>query len=306
MSSKRGCGSLLRPTRSRGSNACALCVLSLLPCSPRVYARKPVSPVLAQQNDAGYILANKGKDRGMYSHNIATLFLAEVSGMLDPERDERVRKALSAAAGVILRAQNQKKKDPTHRGGWRYSPGDQESDLSASGWALMALRSARLNGARVPEENIQLAVEYVLGKQGGSGGFGYTNPPETGRISLTAAGILSLTLTGYHDSPEVARAGRYMHGNFTELKNENARLYALYYCTQAAFQLGGKTWGDVGAWVYERYLPLQEANGSWAKSIGGRGAERSTPAYRNAMVLLSLTVPYRQLPIYQRDETVDE
>ena len=56
-----------------------------------------VDYVLAQQNEEGYILAGHAKDKGMYSHNIATLFLAEVSGMLAPEKDLEVREALARA-----------------------------------------------------------------------------------------------------------------------------------------------------------------------------------------------------------------
>ena len=41
------------------------------------------------------------------------------------------------------------------------------------------------------------------------------------------------------------------------------------------------------------------ADGSWESREAGR-------TYGTAMMVLAFTVPYRQLPIYQRDETVDE
>jgi len=46
-------------------------------------------------------------------------------------------------------------------------------------------------------------------------------------------------------------------------------------------------------------MPKQQGDGSWV------GESYGTP-YSTAMMILAFTPPYRQLPIYQRDETVDE
>ena len=71
-------------------------------------------------------------------------------------------------------------------------------------------------------------------------------------------------------------------------------------CAQGTFQLGGKYWEKYGPWMYDMYLPMQREDGSWpASPLGGE-------TYATAMALLAVTVPYRQLPIYQRDETVNE
>jgi hypothetical protein len=53
------------------------------------------------------------------------------------------------------------------------------------------------------------------------------------------------------------------------------------------------------AWMYDTYLGKQGEDGSWNSREAGR-------IYGTAMMTLAFTVPYRQLPIYQRDETVDE
>ena len=42
-----------------------------------------------------------------------------------------------------LDAQARQKRDELDRGGWRYQPDSGDSDMSCSGWALMALRSVR-------------------------------------------------------------------------------------------------------------------------------------------------------------------
>ena len=53
--------------------------------------------------------------------------------------------------------------------------------------------------------------------------------------------------------------------------------------------------------MYAAYLPRQRGSGAWP----GHGSEQSEP-YATAMTILAFAVPYRQLPVYQRDETVDE
>ena len=53
-------------------------------------------------------------------------------------------------------------------------------------------------------------------------------------------------------------------------------------------------------WMYDYWIPRQAPDGRW--DVG----EDNCPYYQTALVVLAFTVPYRQLPIYQRDETVDE
>jgi hypothetical protein len=53
--------------------------------------------------------------------------------------------------------------------------------------------------------------------------------------------------------------------------------------------------------MYNFWIPKQGSDGSWR----GSGEEESQ-AYATSMMILAFSVPYRQLPIYQRDETVDE
>jgi hypothetical protein len=84
-----------------------------------------------------------------------------------------------------------------------------------------------------------------------------------------------------------------------QIINNAHESYANYYNAQGMFQLGGKHWAQYADWMYQEYLPKQQANGSWSNGRNGG-------TYGTSMMVLSFTVPYRQLPIYQRDETVDE
>lgn len=249
----------------------------------------------------GYMgLAGNGR---MYAHAIGTLFLSEMSGMVDDARQARIDEILPLAVKVILDAQNQNKSNPDYLGGWRYQPYSNDSDLSCSGWCLMALRSARLNGVRLPGDAIEKAVLYIKRTQRQSDGcFSYQGSTGQHADTLTGAAILCLELCGKHLDPDAMRGAQYVAKTYRRAlgaKHGNVH-YGLYYTSQGLFQLGGDLWKEFEAWMYETYLARQKPDGSW-RGIGDEG----NPVYSTSMAILAFTVPYRMLPIYQRDETVD-
>ena len=73
--------------------------------------------------------------------------------------------------------------------------------------------------------------------------------------------------------------------------------YGLYYTAQGLFQLGGEQWREFESWMYATYMKKQQPDGCWNGENG--------PVYCTSMAVLAFAVPYRMLPIYQRDETVD-
>ena len=253
---------------------------------------------LSTQDDQGLFDEGHAGSGPMYSHNITTLFLSEVSGMVDPDRQKKVTRALGKALALILRAQAVVK-DERNQGGWRYHPGSRDSDTSCSGWALMALKSAKLNGAAIPDESIQAAVDYLLRHQDPKlGCFGYTSTTAH-KYSLTGMGLLCLELCGMHGTEPTKKAGEFLLRNYRKIENDSHEYYGNYYNAQAMFQIGGKHWESYADWMYETYLKKQNENGSWKSRSAGS-------VYGTAIMTLAFTVPHRQLPIYQRDETVDE
>jgi len=235
----------------------------------------------------------------MYSHAIATLLLTEVSGMVDPERQKKIDAVLPKALKIILTAQAIEKEERLS-GGWRYLRNDTSSDLSISGWNLMALRSARLNGAPVPAEAIEKAIGFVERcHDSGTGGFAYQPQPGEGSVSpaMSAVGLLCRELCGRHDDEINRRCGAYLLGLAQENKlfagEPTYRAYTIYYASNAMFQLGGKYWEEFAPQLYKHVLNSQSPDGGWGQANYGR-------AYETAMRVLALTVTYRQLPIYQR------
>lgn len=255
--------------------------------------------VLSHADETGYF--GKVGEGKMYAHSIATLLLTEVSGMVSKERQAQIDTMLPKAIKVILDAQNIKKSS-YNDGGWRYTPDTTESDTSCSGWALMALRSARLNGAQIPKNAIERAVKYMHRHHHKEKGcFGYQNADQN-PVTLSGAGILCLELCGRHEDPDSLSAAKFLMSVYREkLPKENYSYYGLYYASQGLFQIGGENWKEFSEWMYSTYLPMQRESGAWP----GRNNERSE-AYATAMTILAFAVPFRQLPVYQRDETVDE
>lgn len=239
---------------------------------------------------------NQGK---MYAHSIATLFISEVSGMVDTEHQKKIDELLPKAVKLILDAQAMKKQEQ-NQGGWRYTPHATDSDMSCSGWALMALRSCRLNGGAVPPDAIASAVEYVKRhSHKEEGKFGYTGTDDH-TLTLTGAGILCLELCGKHNDPASLKAAKYLMKSYQELSKDQRCFYGMYYTSQGLFQIGGESWKTFSTWMYDTFISMQGSDGAWQKG------EEGSKIYGTALCVLAFTVPYRQLPIYQRDETVDE
>ena len=95
---------------------------------------------------ANGLLVSNSSHGPMYCHGISTLMIAEVVGMApDSALAGEIRPALAKAVELILKAQA-RKKPKDQEGGWRYQPDSTDSDLSVTGWQVMALRAAGAAG----------------------------------------------------------------------------------------------------------------------------------------------------------------
>lgn len=283
----------------------SLSVLAFLACGhlpgePGPYREaieRGVAYVVEHQQPNG-LLATNTVNGPMYCHGISTLMLAEVVGLsADESTAAPARAALTRAVEVIVRAQAVRK-DPNNAGGWRYQPDSRDSDLSVTGWQVMALRAARDAGCSVPAEAIDAAVAYVKRCAFRDGGFGYQpgggpNNPRTG------TGTLALEICGEHLTPEAIAGAEYL------ARKDNAPrwsspyfFYEAYYVPQALFQVGDRYFRPYYPLLVEILLRRQDRDGSW---LSGDGNDRTGGrAYCTAMAVLALAVEYRYLPIYQR------
>jgi len=254
--------------------------------------------ILDHQRD-GMIITNDVSHGPMYEHGISTLLLGEALGLVNEERPgfEKIYRVHRSGVNLILRAQNVPK-EASSAGGWRYTPSSIDSDLSVTGWQLLALRAAEDAGLTVPKRNIDEAVDYVKRCATISGGFAYT-PGGEPNIARTGTGILALQICGEFQSAEARRGGEWLLKNPLTFQGPFF-YYSVYYSSQAMYQLGGQYW--------ERWRPLSEGlllanqrpDGSWPAPPNETHEHQAGPAYTTAMAILGLTVDYRYLPIYQR------
>ncbi len=251
--------------------------------------------VIEHQEANGMLVARRSHGP-MYSHGISTLMLAEVVGMVQEKDAANVRKALEKAIRLIIEAQSVSK-DQRHAGGWRYQVDSRDSDLSVTGWQVMALRAAKDIGCDVPKDSIDAAVEYV--KQCSvkdNRGFGYQ--PGNGQTqTLTGTGITCLEVCGDHHSVEALGGADYLLDNPLRYRS-NYFYYGVYYSGVGMFKMGDQYADTYEALLAKLLLPIQEADGSW-KAV--HGSERSHGrVYATSMAVLALSIHYRFLPIYQR------
>lgn len=229
-----------------------------------------------QQPDGGFT----GGGAGMYGQGIATLVLAEVSGMT--RQPTRVDIALRRAVGLILRAQAVPKGD-FHEGGWRYEPTAADSDLSVTIWQVMALRAAAASGLAIPQEALDRAVAYIRRCQHPSGGFGY-QPGGLPGSARTAGALVALQACGVRDR-QLLRAGRDWLAAHPLLPDGEFYYYGAHYAAQ------------LGVGFDERaLLGRQSADGSWPVDEKRLDDRRGGALYTTSMAVLALTAGHGFLP----------
>ncbi len=236
----------------------------------------------------------------MYNHTICTMAIAEAYGLsgMTPSLKGPAQKAVD----FLMSAQNPYL-------GWRYGirPGD--NDTSLTGWAVLALKSAKLSELNVPPEGFAGAKNW-LDKVTDDSFFktGYTQKGDNGaRLpeaqkyqpteAMTAAGLASRVFMGAKPEDPV------MKGGATLLKNMPPKwdpesgndYYYWYYGTLAMFQMGGDYWRVWNVGMKEALVKTQrrggDEDGSWDPtsawgSAGGR-------CYATAINVLSLEIYYR-------------
>jgi hypothetical protein len=243
----------------------------------------------------------------VYNHAISGLMLSEAYGMVDGEESHVIRQAIDKALAVTLGEQRRKPRRDVDRGGWRYLHpyGGVDSDLSVVGWQLAFLRSARNAGFDIPEQPINDGVEYVRRCFiPATGQFHYEIGGNSNSRGMAGAGILSLALAGKHETPEAKQAAQWLLGQPFDRYNENETAleiyhYSVFYCCHGMYQMGGEYWEKFFPRTANTLLENQNADGSWDHERHPNDV-RWGNAFTTAMVVLGLSAPNEQLPIFQR------
>lgn len=253
-----------------------------------------------------------------YNHAIASLALSENYAMGGGEMAEQLEPVINKSIEAALLMQRWQKRRDADIGGWRYvdvfsgEEEDFDSDLSATGWYLMFLRSAKNAGFDVPEKPINDAVGYVRRCfQPKYGAFQLMSTWSDRRSrGMAGAGILALAHAGHHNAPEAKAAGDWvLRHNFNQYNVQepfdqvgwwNDRYhYGAFNCCQAMYQLGGDYWNEFFPPLVKTLLTAQHPDGYWQAENHQEDGKYGN-AYTTALVLLSLGAPNQLLPVFQR------
>ena len=252
---------------------------------------KALNWMIQNQDEKGGF--TNGQHNGMYDHGVATMALAEAYGLT---KDEKLKEPLEKAVQFIIDAQNQ------NHGAWDYRPGTSRIDSSVSGWQIMALRSARMAGLKIPDRPFKLSSKWLdtVGAGRHRGIYGY-DKRQYKTHAMVATGLFSQQLLGV--SPEHPRMKESVQHIAQNMPRENQRdFYYWYYACLSLYQHQGPVWEEWNQKMKPIWLNLQEKHGPDAGSWDPKGGNHMGDMGRvitTALATLSLEVYYRYLPLYQ-------
>jgi hypothetical protein len=238
--------------------------------------------VLRSQRPDGVIASEKALE--MYHHGICTLMLAEAVAATEGPLADDVRRGLERAVAVLLKAQRTKGADD---GGWRYAVAGFDSDLSVTGWQVMALGAAKDLGCDVPPEAIERAVAYVKRCQDRSvGGFRYM-PSSRVTVGCSGSGLLVLESYGkdWDRSEQRGKAIDFLLEKPVGWGDPHF-CYNLYHGSRAMARVGGRPWDRYRDVMHKALLPNQDDSGAWKG--GDAVSQIYGPNYTTAMAVLAL------------------
>jgi hypothetical protein len=260
------------------------------------WLRRSLGYVLSRQDGQGYFGAKD--DSRMYGHGMAMLMLAESLGMLRGHEDLEAA-ACDALAGAVRVAVSaaRVKKPPQDAGGWRYGPGDRDSDLSLSGWQLMGLHAAKAAGIPVPDEVIAGAVTYAKGLTSFDGRVGYQRRGED-RPALRGLGMLCYAVGGEGEDEVVTRIAELIMRNPIRWSGQWF-FYRAYYDAVGMSIVQPALWEKYSAILTGVLVANQRADGSWPGPPNDNESQYGE-AYVTSMAVLALAADRHLLPAYQR------
>lgn len=249
--------------------------------------------LVKEQSRNGFMADNAHSHQRMYGQAQATIALCELYGMT---KDSWLRPRAQLA---IEFAQN----NQAQEGGWRYryEPAF-DSDLSVTGWYVMALKSGQSAGLEV-NDSVLRKVEYYLNELQHFDGAGYGY--QVGRRpspAMTAEGLLCRQYLGWaHNHPPMEKGiqALMLDSPFNPRQQD---VYYWYYATQTLHHFGGSYWRE---WNKEMRVELPKLQVSSGKERGSWPPQRDPwgqnagRIYTTCLSIYCLEVYYRHMPLYK-------
>jgi hypothetical protein len=247
--------------------------------------------MLSKQDADGNFVQEPVYNARLYTQAQCTIAVCELYGMT---KDPQYRKPAQLAIDYAIKAQDRS------GGGWRYTPRE-DSDLSVTGWFVIALQSALMAGLEVPSPQLEMITKFLDSVQYEGGALYAYKPGQGPTLTMTAEGLLCRQYLGWkHADPRLHNGVRYLLENKISYDDQN--VYYWYYAAQVLHHMGGPEWEEWNAVMREAIPNAQTRTGkeagSWAPSNDRWGAHGGR-LYTTCLSIYSLEVYYRHLPVYK-------
>ncbi len=253
--------------------------------------------------DGNFIQGSLVVQHRTYSQAMATIALCELYAMTgDSALREQAQKTIDYA--VAWQAAE---------GGWRYVP-KSESDMSVSGWYVMALQSARMSKLDVPTgaiesvsrflDSVSLAPSPDETFPEGSRYRYLPRPNYSATPAMTAEGLLCRQYLGWkQDDPRLVSGVEYLLRH--PISWETPNVYYWYYATQVMHHQEGEAWQAWNAKLRqllpEKQVKTGREKGSWSPAHDDNGSKAGR-LFMTCFCTYMLEVYYRHLPIYSKHQ----
>ena len=259
-----------------------------------------------QDPETGCFGRPNSHEQFLYDHLLACLAMTEAYGM---SHRPTIRPVAQQAVNFVQMARNPYR-------AWRYHyPAKGDNDVSVTGWAVLALKSARDFGLKVEpaafdgaRHDLNEMTDELTGRTGyvTRGGFSSREPgmnerwPHQETEAMTAVAILSRIMLGEDParSPSLKAGAARLRKQLPHWDEAAGTVdyYYWYYGSYAMWQLGGRDW-DV--WqkkllpaVVETQRRDGDERGSWDPQFDPWG-HRGGRVYSTAILTLTMEVYYR-------------
>jgi hypothetical protein len=231
----------------------------------------------------------------MYTQAMCAFALSELYALT---KDSSLRGPAQKAIDFLVENQHR-------HGGWKYQPGS-GSDLSVTGWVMMALQSARMGGLEVPHKTLY-NIERFLDKVAHVGGrrYAYDIFRKQWSLAMTAEGLLCRQYLGWtHDDERMIDGVELLVENPISFRGDYRDVYYWYYATQVVHNMPGDYWRRWNTAMKRELVARQENKGeqlgSWSPEDDA-WAEYGGRLYTTCLSIFMLEVYYRHLPIYSQN-----
>jgi len=247
-----------------------------------------------QDRQGNFFREGSGGNGRLYTQALCTIALCELYGMT---QNSEYREPAQKAVNYCLKVQ-------APEGGWRYQPGF-DSDLSVTGWFVMALQSARMAGLEVDSPAMGRIGDF-LDTVSQDGGAQYSYVPGQGKkLSMSAEGLLCRQYLGWPQNDNRLKRGlEVLLKNLPDRETGHTHVYYWYYAAQVCHHMEGKPWREWNAKMRDIVPAMQirdgKERGSWDPFLDEtQGVSGGGRLFVTCLATYMLEVYYRHLPIYQ-------